>query len=283
MSEQTCGICGETIMSIHRVYCKNCGLPHHRDCFDYAKQCSSDKCSCSQYVDERAPADNGEENLVRNLEGHYQDLGSDIVSLDADVDDENLLQLISSIFFIVGLLFHQNLFVNKWAWYFAAFLMTLRFFFGYSAKLNNEEKTLLYTRSIFGKTTTWKICTFKEIKSVGVCKRVQKSRNSHSVTYSAYLELKDEQKVAAGAYVDGITEATRYGRQLADHLKVDFCADVVNGYLIGAPSTREKEVVERGWSGEQLFGKVQLYWQLYFALILMLAIFASGRKSYTVW
>ena len=284
MSEQKCGICGEKIMSIHRVYCRNCNLPHHQDCFDYAKQCSRDKCQCSEYVDERKPAVDGEEDLVRNLEGHYQDFGSEIFSLDADVDDENLLQLTSVVFFVIGLFFHQNLFVNKWTWYVAAFLMCLRFFISYSAKLNNEEKTLLYTRSIFGKITTWRICSFEDIKAVGVCKKVQKSKNSHSVTYSAYLELSNEEQIVAGAYIDDFNGASRYARRLAEHIETKFNDEgSVNGYLLGAPSVAGKEIVESRWSGEQLFGRVQLYWQLYFALILILAIFAGGRKSYTVW
>jgi len=65
-TELTCQICGSTIDLEHVVYCRKCGTPHHKDCWEYNLQCSTFGCGSRFHTDDPPHKEPGQKSDSSN-------------------------------------------------------------------------------------------------------------------------------------------------------------------------------------------------------------------------
>jgi hypothetical protein len=85
--------------------------------------------------------------------------------------------------------------------------------------LDNIKGQLLYSRSIFGITSTWKICEFSEIKSLGINAIYKKTKHGHYYEYEIVLKLPDRSCITVSAGSRDFWEVEAKARELARHLE----------------------------------------------------------------
>ena len=302
MSRPLCQVCGEEIAEQLCVYCANCATAHHRDCWNYLGHCSTFACGSTR-KSSKAPKVGGKvrpieindagigwvgskrvslptplrpHTILTHVDGTYTDTERRHARLDLDTPLEVFFQKSSLwllLFSILTALLHAT-FYTQLLLFFSLMMIFIRLFVECTYVLDNVREEILYSRSIFGLTETWKICDFTEVKSVAIsARREELGANAKEYKYCAVLEL------PYGVHVqisDETTEHSRvagFCRQLADHLGTKSLITSHN------PTKFNKEqgnlpmkVSNTDWRTRPFVGRANLGWVIIFILILLLNI-----------
>ncbi len=204
-TEKVCQVCGAALSLRSLVYCAKCNTPHHEDCWHYTQCCSTFGCGCSQCHHSSSADDSsvkvmeinesgegwlggqkviltGSPQLrmsltnsnvarasVRGVRNH--DVTEEYSRLDLNITLEQFLTFSAvAMMGIATAVASTSEGPVDWILirYFtgsALFLMFVRMFVDCTYVLDNTRSLLLYSRSIFGITRTWKICEFSEVCS----------------------------------------------------------------------------------------------------------------------
>ena len=339
---KVCQICGDTLDNGTIVYCAFCGTPHHSDCWDYNKQCSTYNCGSSRYLNKpliknfsigdtgslcQTSVENGSsvntsgsfEQVLKIDEsgdgwlagkrvsmsrapswknpGRYSEMydapAKEIVEFDfstdySRIDSETELEkfyVYSSITFLVVSIGAVIIEGRPPSWALAQFcsvgaslLMLLRMFTDCTYVLDNENKLLLYSRSIFGFTKNWKLCQFDEVQCVGVNALYIKEKHSHYYNYSVVLKLPNDCSITVSSEKNDYRETERLAETLANHLETEFISSEP-GTSSFTPRYIEFPMtpVEIQWRTWPVFGRPDFQNIVLFILSLLVAVFMFSR------
>ena len=303
MNKPLCQVCGEQIEKAQCVYCDNCATPHHLDCWNYVGHCSTFACG-SKVNSLRVPKvgspkaammninEAGESwignrrvwlqtsdrphTVLAHVDGTYTDTERRHVRLDLDTPLESFLQssAMSLAFLSVFLSSLKVALYGKVLMFFALLMLFIRFFVECTYVLDNVRQEILYSRSIFGLTETWKICDFTEVKSVALsARKMEVGSNVGQYQYCAVLEL------PYGVHVQISDETTEHGRvagfcrQLAEHLGTRALITSHDATKFNKEQGNlPMKVSNTDWRTRPFIGRTNLSWVIFFLFLLILNV-----------
>ena len=302
MSGPLCQVCGEEIAEHLCVYCANCATAHHRDCWNYLGHCSTFACG-SKLRAQKAPKSrlhehpikindagigwvgskrvslptpNRPHTILTHVDGTYTDTDRQHARLDLDTPLEIFLQKSSLwLLLLAGLVALLNAaFYTQLLLFFSLMMIFTRLFVECTYVLDNVREEILYSRSIFGLTETWKICDFTEVKSVAIsARREEIGPNAKGFKYCAVLEL------PYGVHVqisDETTEHSRvagFCRQLAEHLGSKSLITSHNPIEFNKnQGNLPMKMSNTDWRTRPFIGRANLGWVIVFIFVLLLNI-----------
>ena len=267
MSEESaplCQVCGEAIED-DVIYCTKCATPHHRDCWDWVGHCSTFACGCgrsssSQREESEESEDSSEEILeIRGDGASFR--GERMVSLpmrerrartiidchgrevrpwapkealDLDTPLEKYLQRAAGVLVALSILAVDSKRgeVNWTAVAVLNSLATMILFFRLATTctyvLDNDNRKILYLRSIFSYVRAWEVCTFDEIKRIGINCRECRHKNHTYWRYSVAMELPHHVAIRISDETVDFNRVYGFAKSLSEHLRCHFSAPVSN-------------------------------------------------------
>jgi len=99
----------------------------------------------------------------------------------------------------------------------ALLFSSLRIFTDCTYVLDNANRVLLYSYSVFGLTATYQVCSFSEISSVGVAAKYHSTKHGHYYTYSTVLSVPGGGCVKVSQEDRGFLTVHGFAHILAEH------------------------------------------------------------------
>lgn len=299
----TCQVCGDPLQSGRIVWCQDCGTPHHHDCWTFAGQCSTFACGCPRFRDHapsiqremvQPPLTIGDDGCgwvgkrkvtlatpkrapswVPQVSGEgWLVTDRPHTRLDLDTPLEKTLQIGSLVIFIlafcIGFPKHgpirwgvlQTLFPTS------LLMMLTRMFVECTYVLDNQLRCLLYSRSIFGIVTTWRICDFDAIRRVGIRGERHEHKGSVWWTYAIMLEL-PVSRIQVSEPTKNFRQAVGTARCLAEHLGAELAEARPNQVGYGDETGTTDMVPADGinWKTVPILGRATWTWTAFFFLL----------------
>ncbi len=252
----TCQVCGERIAKGNDVFCFDCNTPHHLDCWKYTGHCSTFACGCRRFRKSPAPdhteflkidasglatGHTGNKLISFRVRPEKRLRGSEKSVLQKRLDLETPLEKFLSYgtgLFLCSLIFLPGLYLYILP-ISLLFLLT-RLFVDCTYILDNERRLLLYYRSIFFISSTWKICNFNQIESVEIVATPASEKLSSKEEYAVMLVLPNKTSIRVSDEDDDYNMVAGLGRQIAEHVDAKFST----GALKHVPMTSVDNKIE---------------------------------------
>lgn len=298
---RVCQVCGDSLLEGDLVYCAYCKTPHHHDCWQYTRQCSTYGCGCRHCIDS-PPKDGGAgpgDDKVIKIDGEgfgwlagrkvrlsikpserlvnlgsarhsgMNEFSNSYSRLDIDTMLENFITALAIFVLLAGILFGLRGPIKQFDWqsiqlglFLSTILMFVRMFIDCTYVLDNRSRLLLYSRSIFGFTSTWKICEFSEIVSLGISAEKEETDSGQSIAYSIVLELPTHTCIAVSEPETDFDKVDGYATVMATHLETKLLTTIEE---VSSLEEKGYDIPMTSWCGDWeswlIFGRPD-WWEI---------------------
>ena len=242
MDELQCQVCNQSVKD-DKVYCTRCGHPHHGRCWDFVGQCAVMGCgnrSCSVREQKLRPpvqkkvapetqVNSSLENTqktIMDLDGTEQSTGNRHLRLDLETELEQIFSLLALIAFVIGVAAALPKgggpplwSVLKIGWTVSLIFLGLRMLLDCTYVLDSATRELLYVRNLAGICTSWRVCSFDDIRFVRVITEISHYRGNKIISHSVFLELCNNQRVRVSNKTQKHMIAKKYCEQIAKQIE----------------------------------------------------------------